>query len=80
MIHHGNKPQNDPILRVFDPSDLEDVGQSHPYSIGVENKFCANLVKFHAILFDLWCGQAHNAPSLSVLRPNDLEDEGQGHP
>ena len=84
MIDHASKPQNDPILRVFDPNDLEDVGQGHPYSIGVKNLvryiFCANLVQFHPIVFDLRCGQTQNAPILSVLRPNDLGDEGQGQP
>ena len=37
VIDHENMPPNDPILRVFDPNDLEDVGQGHPYSIGVES-------------------------------------------
>ena len=65
------------ILSFRGPNDLEDVGQGHPYSIGV---FCANLVKYHPILFDLWGRQGQNGPISSVLWPNDLEDVGQGHP
>ena len=36
VIDHASKPQNSQILSIFGPYDLEDDGQGHPYSKGVE--------------------------------------------
>ena len=66
------------------PNALENVGQGQPKFNQVWRPvryiFCANLVSFHAKLFELLCYKHQNAKILSRKWPNDLENVGQGQP
>jgi hypothetical protein len=46
---------------LFDPGDLDGLGQGHPYSIGffapMRYIFGVNLVKIHSAVLYLLCGQ-----------------------